>query len=153
MRCPLLLPVFLLLFHPLCSPAQAQPNYSGTWRQVNERCVPPPKNKQSFYRMVVQQDAAALHLRITTNKGQLTLDYEMNGKELVYRGLDGDQFHTKVHRDGPSLVFETIEHERGRKLLAKEVWTLADQDRTLRRVKETGEPGKRSSAIYILEKQ
>jgi hypothetical protein len=148
-----LLPAFLLLLHRPCVPAQQQPDYSGTWQQVNERCVPRPKNKQAFYRMVVEQSSTSLHLRITTNKGKLALDYEMNGKELVYTGLDGDQFHTKVHRDGQSLVFETIEHERGHKLPAKEVWTLADQDHTLQRVKEAGESGKQSTATYILEKQ
>jgi hypothetical protein len=128
------------LLTPGLTPAQPQPDYSGAWQQVNARCIPKPKNKHASYRLVIEQNAAALHLLIMTNKGQLNLDYELDGKELVYTGLDGDQFHTKVHRNGQSLVFDTVEYERGHKVVAKEVWMLLDSGHTLRRVKQEDEP-------------
>ena len=30
----------------------------------------------------------------------LDLHYQIGGPELVYKGLDGDEFHTKATRDG-----------------------------------------------------
>jgi hypothetical protein len=133
--------------------AETRPDFSGVWQQMNDRCVPKPKDKHASYRLVIDQNGSALRLGITTNKGSLHLDYVVAGGELVYTGLDGDQFHTKVRWDGPSLVFDTVEYERGHKVLAKEVWTLTDASRTLRRVKEEDEPGEHSTATYILEKQ
>jgi hypothetical protein len=61
------------LLMPGVSPAQPQADYSGAWQQVNARCVPKPKNKHASYRSVIEQNPAALHLLITTNKGQLHL--------------------------------------------------------------------------------
>jgi hypothetical protein len=58
---------------PGLTSAQPQPDYSGAWQQVNARCVPKPKNKHASYRSVIEQNPAALHLLITTNKGQLNL--------------------------------------------------------------------------------
>ena len=50
----------------------------------------------------------------------LDLTYEIGGKELVYTGMDGDEYHSKVHWEGDSLVFTTVEHERGRLIPSEE---------------------------------
>ena len=144
---------FSLFLNPGFTRAQTRADYSGVWQQVNGRCIPKPKNKHVSYRLEVEQKDSSLRLRITTDKGHLNLDYQTAGKELVYTGLDGDEFHTNVRWDGQSLLFDTVEYERGHKVLAKEVWTLLDGGHTLRRVKEEDEPGEHSTATYILEKQ
>src|SRR5260370_2116954 len=84
--------------------AETRPDYSGVWRQINDRCVPKPKDKHASYRLVIEQNGAMLRLGITTNKGSLHLDYAVAGKELVYTRLDGDQFHTKVQSDRSTLI-------------------------------------------------
>jgi len=89
-----------------------------------------------------------------TNDGPRSLDlkYEIGGPELVYTGLDGDEFHTKVRWDGESLAFDTVEHERGREIVSKQTWTLADGGAVLREVKQSGEAGKPAESVAIYEK-
>ncbi len=142
-----------LLWSTTAIRAQVRPNYSGLWQQVNDRCVPKPKNSRAFYRLVIQQRDPILYLAITTGKGHLNLRYQIAGRELTYTGLDGDRFHTKVHWDGENLAFDTVEEERGHKVFAREVWTLLDFGHALRRVKDEDEPERHSHATYILEKQ
>jgi hypothetical protein len=149
-------------FGLLCGPAlgwgQVRPDFSGNWQQVNERCQPKPKDKSLVYRSIIDHRDPALTVTVTSTNyppgaRELHLRYETTGKELIYTGLDGDEFHTKVHWEGESLVFDTVEYERGHKVLAKEVWTLIEAGRTLKRVKEENGPGEHSTHIYVLEKQ
>jgi hypothetical protein len=137
-------------------PINARSNLSGTWQQNNERSIPPPGNKARSYKMTVEASEKALRVRVIANSGHgertLVLNYEIGGKELVYTGMDGDQYHTKVHWDGDLLVFTTVEHERGRLISSQETWTLIDSGNSLQRVKVSSAPGEESKTVYVLER-
>jgi hypothetical protein len=134
----------------------ARSNLSGTWQQNNERSIPPPRNKSHSYKMTVEASAKALRVRIIANNGHgeqtLDLNYEIGRRELVYTGIDGDEYHSKVRWDGDSLVFTTVEHERGGLIPSEETWTLIDSGNSLQRVKVSSAPGKESKYVYVLER-
>ncbi len=127
---------------------------AGTWQQNNERCVPPPRNKSYSYKMTVELSDNILRVHITSNNGhgerQSDFTYEIGGKELVYIGSDGDEFHATVHWDGDSLVFEIVEHEGVRLIRSQDTWTLIDSGKSLQRVRES--PDERSKVVYVLER-
>ena len=135
-------------------PVNARSKLSGTWQQNNERSVPRPRNKAHSYKMTVEASAKALRVRIIANNGHgernLDLNYEIGGRELVYTGIDGDEYHSKVRREGDSLVFTTVEHERGRLIPSEETWTLIDSGKSLQRVKAS--PDEESKRVYVLER-
>ena len=137
-------------------PIEARLNLSGTWQQNNERCVPPPRNKAAVYKMTVEATDEVLRIRVMANNGHgernLELNYEIGGKELVYTGMDGDEYHSKVHWDGDALVFTTVEHERGRLIPSEETWTLLDSGNSLQRGKVINTSGEESKCVYVLER-
>jgi hypothetical protein len=146
----------LLLFHP--SPflgAEMPVDFSGVWQQDVSRSVPQRKSKGAR-EMKIQQIGRILTIKITTNtnKGTQSLDlkYEIGGQELIYTGLDGDEFHTKVRWDGESLVFDTVEHERGRQIMSKQTWTLVNGGAVLREVKQVPEAEEPGESVAIYEK-
>ena len=47
---------------------------------------------------------------------RLVVTYEIGGPETVYKGLDGDEFYSRVHYDGSTLIFDTVQHEDGREI-------------------------------------
>jgi hypothetical protein len=135
---------------------QSRPDFSGTWRQNNERTVPRPKDDSYSYRAIVDQHDSVLDVVVSVvggrEQGELHLNYSIGGGELVYIGLDHDEFHTTVRWRGQELVFDTVEYERGEKVLVTETWSLLEGGHTLKRVKEENGPDKHSTRIYILEK-
>ncbi len=137
-------------------PVNARSNLSGTWQQNNERSIPPLRNKTHRYKMTVEASNEIVRVRVTSNNGHgernLDLTYQIGGKELVYTGMDGDEYHSKVHWDGGSLVFTTVEHERGRLIPSEETWTLLDSGNSLQRVKVSSAPGQESKSVYVLER-
>lgn len=137
-------------------PVDARLKLSGTWQQNNDRSIPPPRNKAHSYKMTVEASDKALRVRIIANNGHaernLDLNYEIGGRELVYTGIDGDEYHTKVHWDDDSLVFTTVEHERGRLIPSDETWTLIDSGNSLQRVKVSSARGEESKNVYVLER-
>jgi hypothetical protein len=145
-----------LVFHP--SPffgAEMPVDFSGVWQQDVSRSVPQRKSKGAR-EMKIQQIGRMLAIKITanTNKGTRTLDlkYEIGGQELIYTGLDGDEFHTKVRWDGASLVFDTVEHERGRQIMSNQTWTLANGGAALREVKQVRDAEEPAESVAIYEK-
>jgi hypothetical protein len=56
----------------------------------------------------------------------------------LYKGLDGDEFHSSAHWNGSALVFDTVEHEGGRQIPETTVWILSE-DRNNLQVKEADE--------------
>ncbi len=132
--------------------AQAAVDFSGTWQQDLTRSVPPSKAKR-VRKLSIQQSGSSLMVRITnrTAQGVRTLDlkYEIGGPELVYKGLDGDEFHTNVAWERDSLVFDTVEHERGKEIPSKRIWTLSEGGKILREVKH----GEAADSVAIFEKE
>jgi hypothetical protein len=74
----------------------------------------------------------------------LDVQYEIGGKETVYTGLDGDEFHSRLTFDGDQFVFTIVEHERGKEIKSKEIWSLTDSGKTLKRVK--------GDKVYVMER-
>jgi hypothetical protein len=136
--------------------AQTAGDFSGVWQQNLTRSVPLSKAKR-VRKLSIQQSGSTLTVQITnrTAQGVRTLDlkYEIGGPELVYKGLDGDEFHTKVTRDGDSLVFDTVEHERGKEILSKQIWTLSQDGRILREVRQRKGQGEAAESVVIFEKE
>lgn len=106
--------------------------------------------------MRVEIDGLALRVHIDTagSRGERSLDlkYEIGGKELVYRGLDGDEYHSKVNWSGNSLFFTTVEHEAGRQIHSTETWTVIEAGKTLQRVKISGDSPNSNKATYFLDR-
>jgi hypothetical protein len=79
--------------------------------------------------------------------------YTTDGKVSVSTGADGDEFHTSIVQQDRSLIFSVEEHEDGRILLSREIWTLIETGAALERVRE-GAPnsGEKQTLIYLREK-
>jgi hypothetical protein len=150
----LTLSAFVLL-HPSPSLQAQQPvDFSGTWRQDLSRSVPLRKSSRAR-ELKIQQIGQVLTVQVTTKTGEglrtLNLKYEIGGQELVYTGLDGDEFHTKVRWEHESLVFDTIEHERGKQIVSRQIWTLADGRKILREVKQVKDADEPAESLAIYE--
>jgi hypothetical protein len=143
----------LLLSRPVSA---AQPDFSGTWHQDLSRSVP-VGNSRNAKELDIQQTGPELtvNTRTTTGQGErsLNLKYEVGGPELVYKGLDGDEFHTKVRWNGESLVFDTVEHERGREIVSQQIWTLAENGKILREVKHSQRAGQPTESLAVFERE
>jgi hypothetical protein len=117
---------------------QTVPDFSGLWKQDNDRCQP--------------KRGGDVTLRIEQNSRELTVEtsishsspnfrhavqkYTTDGRVSVSTGADGDEFHTSVVLKDSSLVFSIEEHEEGRILRSRETWSLIDNGATLQRTRE-----------------
>jgi hypothetical protein len=126
---------------------QTPPDFNGHWRQQT--------NGGAQRQLNIEQNGNTLRVETTAtnSKGtrRLEVNYEIGGPETVYKGLDGDEFHSRVHWDGSVLVFNTVEHERGRKIPETTVWTLSDDRSTIQLKRQSKESGKNSSVTYVRE--
>jgi hypothetical protein len=144
-----LLPALLLVPAGICSPPN--PNFSGTWKQSNERCIPTRTGNVTLHiehrdpELIVETTA----LRTSGPPRHAVQRYSTDGKTSVSTGADGDEFHTSVTWSGPSLVFAVEEHEDGRMLFSRETWTLLENGAVLQRVRERSEGGEKQTLIYI----
>ena len=145
-----LLPALLLVVPTgICSPAN--PNFSGTWKQSNERSIPTRTGK-----VVVQIDHQDPDMTVETTilRGSAVprhavQRYTTDGKTSTSTGADGDEFHTSVVWSGPTLVFSVEEHEDGRIISSRETWTLIENGAVLKRRRQrTGTAGDQT-IIYL----
>jgi hypothetical protein len=101
---------------------QTPPDFTGHWGQDT--------GSGAQRHLDIEQNGPILQVKttVTTSKGshRLEVTYRIGGPETVYKGLDGDEFHSSVHWDGNALVFDTVEHEGGRKIPETTVWTLSE---------------------------
>jgi len=138
----------LLVRGGLCSPPH--PDFSGTWKQSNERCI--PKRTGDVTLLIDHRDPdLVVETTIVRTAGaprHAVQRYSTDGRTSVSTGADGDEFHTSVTWSGPSLVFAVEEHEDGRILLSKETWTLLDDRTVLQRIRERAEGGTQQTLIY-----
>lgn len=148
-----LLPVLLLVWTG--SGVAAEPDFSGTWKQSGERCVPRRSGDVTLH---IEEHDADLTVETTMVRSSgaprhAVQHYSLDGKIAVTTGADGDEFHTSIVRQGPSLVFSVEEHEDGRILLSKETWTLIDNGAALQRDRENsgakGEGAGRQTLVYV----
>ncbi len=136
--------------------SDARAQFAGSWQQNNDRCVPSPRSKAVSNKMTVTLNNPTLRVHIVSNNGrgerQLDLTYEIDGKEIVYTGMDGDEYHSKVRWAANSLVFTNVEHERGRIVPSQEIWTLLDSGKSLQRVRVTTDSAEDAKHTCILDR-
>jgi hypothetical protein len=148
-----LLPALLLAPDGFCSPPNS--NFSGTWKQSNERCVPKRTGDVTLH---IEHRDPFLTVETTALRGSAqprhaVQRYTTDGKTSVSTGADGDEFHTSIVWNGQSLVFSVEEHEDGRILLSKETWTLIENEAALQREREDqkapAEETRKQTLIYL----
>jgi hypothetical protein len=141
----------LLLVPPagICSPAD--PNFSGTWKQSNERSVPTRTGN-----VIVQIDHHDPDMTVETTilhgsaaPRHAVQRYTTDGKTSTSTGADGDEFHTSAVWNGPTLVFSVEEHEDGRIILSRETWTLIESGAALERRRQRNGTAGEQTIIYL----
>jgi hypothetical protein len=141
----------MLLLAPGICPA-ANPDFSGTWKQSNERSTPARKGDVTLH--IDYRDSQltieTTILRSSAAPKHASQHYTTDGKPSVSTGADGDEFHTAVTRRGTALVFSVEEHEDGRIILSQETWTLIENGDALERRRER-EGGTKDVIIYLRE--
>jgi hypothetical protein len=118
--------------------AQPRPDFSGLWKQDNDRCRP---KRSGDVRLRIEHHAPELTVetsisRDSQNSRHAVQKYTTDGKVSVSTGADGDEFHTSVVWKDARLVFSIEEYEDGRILLSKETWSLIEGGATLERTRE-----------------
>ena len=103
------------------------PDFTGHWRQQT--------GSKAQRQLDIEQNGQTLQVKttVTTSKGSrhLEVTYHIGGPKTVYKGLDGDEFHSSLHWEGNALAFDTIEHEDGKELPETTVWSLSEDRNTL----------------------
>lgn len=97
---------------------QAAPDFTGRWLQQTN----PGDQRQ----LDIAQSGKTLRVKttVTTSKGTRRLEVLPDWRaETVYKGLDGDEFHSRIRWDGGALVFDTVEHEGLRRIAETTMWT------------------------------
>ena len=120
--------------HDACSLARrnvrsTEPGLLRNLEQSNERCAPTRTDDVTLH--IDQRDPDLRLWRLPCSEvpgrpGTLCNATVPMAEHSVSIGADGDEFHTSVAWNGPSLLFSVEEHEDGRILLSRETWTLID---------------------------
>ena len=143
-----------LLLAPAGICAPPNPNFSGTWKQSNERCTPTRTGNVTLHIDHRDPDLTVetTVLRSSGPPRHAMQPYTADGKSSISTGVDGDEFHTSVTWSGPSLVFAMEEHEDGRIILSKETWTLIENGTAFERSRErNGDRAGKQTIIYLRE--
>ncbi len=98
----------------ICS--QPKPDFSGTWKQSDERSMPKRTGKVTLH---IEHRDPELTVETTIIRGSVAprhaeQRYTTDRKVSVSTGADGDEFHTSIVWSGQRLVFSVEEHEDGR---------------------------------------
>lgn len=142
----------VLVFFGIVVPAEAGPEFSGMWRQDNERSQP-KRSGEVVLRIEHHDPEVTVETTIAHGSGttrHALQKYTTNGKASISTGADGDEFQTSVIWKDASLVFSIEEHEDGRILVSKEIWSLIEDGATLRRVRERPD-GEKQVLFFRLE--
>jgi hypothetical protein len=145
----------LLLLFAIAAVAlpQTMPDFSGQWKQDNDRCVP---KRSGDVTLRIEHHEPELRVETSISRGSsdprhATQMYTTDGMTSVSTGADGDEFHTSAVWKGSSLVFSIEEHEAGRILESKETWTLIENGATLQRTREL--PGGVNQILFFGRQQ
>lgn len=146
-----------LLFFAVSVQPQTKPDFNGTWKQNNAKSkFSRGSGPRSYVNKIEYHDP---NLRVVTtiggDRGEYTYErtYTTDGKEKISKDREGDEFRTAVRWEGPALLFEITEVERGQEITTTEKWTLSEDGETLTKVHRTSGPRGESEQIYVLEKQ
>ena len=137
------LSLMLLIALPVVAWPQTAPDFSGLWKQDNDRCQP---KRSGDVTLRIQHNDPELTVETSishdsANSRRAVQKYTTDGRASVSTGVDGDEFHTAVIWKDSILVFSIEEHEEGRILRSTEMWLLIENGATLQRtrVRSNGE--------------
>ena len=140
LMCPLMLAAITVT-----AQAQSAQDFSGLWKQDNDRCQP-KRNGDVTLRIEHHDPELTVETSISRNSAitrHAVQKYTTDGKVSVSTGADGDEFNTSVVWKDSSLVFSIEEHEDGRIFRSKETWSLIENGATLQRTRERADGEKR----------
>lgn len=129
--------------------SQGTPDFSGLWKQDNDRCQP-KRNGDVTLRIEHQGPELTVETSISRNSlssRHAVQKYTTDGKVSVSTGADGDEFNTSVVWKDSSLVFSIEEHEDGRILQSRETWSVIDDGATIERIRER--PNGEKQALFF----
>jgi hypothetical protein len=116
---------------------QTAPDFSGMWKQDNDRCQPKRSGDVTLH---IEHHNPELTVETSISHGaqisRHVQKYTTDGTVSVSTGADGDEFRTSVVWKDSSLVFVIEEHEDGRVLHSQETWSLIENGATLQRTRE-----------------
>jgi hypothetical protein len=139
---------FLLFLLTTVARPQTATDLSGVWQQENDRCQPRRTGDVTLHiehhgtELVVETSM----VDASSRSRHAVQRYTVDGDVSVSKGVDGDEFYTKVVHQGSSLIFSIEEHEDGRILHSKETWSLIEKNATLERIRER--PGKEKQILF-----
>jgi hypothetical protein len=148
-RIKVCLNLLLLAAITIAARAQTATDFSGLWKQDNDRCQP-KHNGDVALRIGLHGPELTVETSISRNSANsrhAVPKYTTDGKVSMSTGADGDEFHTSVVWKDASLVFSIEEHEDGRILLSNETWSVLEDGATLERIRE-GDDGKKQILFF-----
>ena len=148
----IVLSLLLLLMLPSSARPQTHPDFSGMWKQDNDRCQP---KRSGQVTLRIEHHGPELKVETTILRGSQTprravQQYTIDGNVSVSTGVDGDEFHTSAAWINSDIVFSIEEHEDGRILHSKETWSLTENGSVLQRIREHPD-GDRQTLLYRRE--
>jgi len=140
---------FIPLFLAISVNGQTPTDFTGHWRQQT--------SSGTQRQLDIEQNGPSLLVKtiITNSQGtrRLEVKYLIGGPETSYKGLDGDEFRSSVRWDGSTLAFETVEHEGGRDIPEKTVWTLFADRNTLQAARQSAKSAKTTPSLTTYVRQ
>ena len=130
--------IFLLSTAAAVAWSQGAQDFSGLWKQDNDRCLP-KRNGDVTLRIEHNDPELTVETSISRNSASsrhAVQKYTTDGKVSVSTGADGDEFNTSVVWKDSSLVLSIEEHEDGRILQSKETWSIIEDGAALERIRE-----------------
>lgn len=147
--------LFLTLTLTVSAIGQVKPNFSGTWKQNNEKSNLAPDAPVWVHKIKQKGPELKVETTITGNRGVSSHEnaYTTDGKKQMTKDRDGGALTRSVKREGNTLVFLTVEKERGYTLTTREVWTLSDHGKTLIKTRHLTGPRGVTDQKYVYDKQ
>jgi hypothetical protein len=132
------LSILLLSAMTVAAWPQTVPDFSGMWKQDNDRCQPKRRGDVTLH---IEHHNLELTVETSISHGSqisrhAVQKYTTDGKVSVSTGADGDEFRTSVVWKDSSLVFAIEEHEDGHILHSQETWSLIENGAMLQRTRE-----------------
>ena len=146
---------FLTLTLTVSAIGQVKPNLSGTWKQNNEKSKLAPDAPVWVHKIWQKGADLKVETTITGSRGVSShvSTFTTDGKKQMTKDRDRDALTRSVKWEGNTLVFLTVEKERGHTLTTREVWTLSDDGKTLVKTRHLTGPRGVTDQKYVYEKQ
>ncbi|MHB8410881.1 MAG: lipocalin/fatty acid-binding family protein [Candidatus Acidiferrales bacterium] len=146
---------FLTILLTASAIGQVKPNFSGTWKQNNAKSKLAPDAPVWVHK--IEQKGAELKVEttITGSRGVSSHEntYTTDGKKQMTKDRDGDALTRSVKWEGNTLVFLTVEKERGNTLTTREIWRLSNDGKTLVKTRHLTGPRGVTDQKYVYDKQ